>query len=277
MTKDKEVPADVKAALDKERKDFHRATDFSLRVSGALHGEPTTDAGQLGSFVHAKMCANAVSTEHLFSSPLADHSAIIALCRMIMEAMTLYFYLTKSVAADEWECRRLVLKLHDTVNRIKLMRGFQSENEYADLISGRAKLEGELRENSFFKSLQAEQQDRLLTGEHFYVGGVQRAAKDAGWDFRKYIAHYSYFSSHAHSAPMSFMRFIKHKVSFGEPSDAQRGSVTSALCAAELCLLKTSLAHLNSSPTAVPKFDSKEVAEFIKAVEDYAKHFCDGS
>jgi hypothetical protein len=76
---------------------------------------------------------------------------------------------------------------------------------------------------------------------------------------------------------MSFMRFIKHKVSFGEPSDAQRGSVTSALCAAELCLLKTSLAHLNSSPTAVPKFDSKEVAEFIKAVEDYAKHFCDGS
>jgi hypothetical protein len=185
MTKENETPpqADVRAALEKERKDFHRATDFSLRVSAALHGEPTTDAGELGSFVQAKMCANAVSTEHLFSSPLADHSAIIALCRMIMEAMTLYFYLTKPVAADEWGCRRLVLRLHDTVNRIKLMRGFQSENEYADLISGRAKLEGELRENSFFKSLQAEQQDRLLTGEHFYVGGVQRAAKDAGSRF----------------------------------------------------------------------------------------------
>jgi hypothetical protein len=190
MTKENEAPADIKVALENERKDFHRATDFSLRVSGALHGEPTTDAGQLGSFVHAKMCANAVSTEHLFSSPLADHSAIIALCRMIMEAMTLYFYLTKPVAAHEWECRRLVLKLHDTANRIKLMRGFQSETEYADLINGRAKLEGELRENSFFKSLKIEQHDRLLTGEHFYVGGVQRAAKDAGWDFRKYIAHY---------------------------------------------------------------------------------------
>ena len=191
--------------------------------------------------------------------------------------MTLYFYLTKQVPADEWECRGLALRLHDTVNRIKLMRGFQSENEYGDLINGRATLEGELRQKSFFKSLQVEQQDRLLTGEHFYVGGVQRAAKDAGWNFRKYIAHYSYFSSHAHSAPMSFMRFIKHKVSFGEPSDAQRGAVTSALCVAECCLLKTSLAHLNSSPTAGTKCDSKEVAEFTKAVEDYAKNFCDSA
>lgn len=108
-----EPPTDINAALENERKDFHRATDFSLRVSSELHGEPTTDAGQLGSFVHAKMCANAVSTEHLFTSPLADHSAIIALCRMIMEAMTLYFYLTKQVSADEWGCRRLVLRLHD--------------------------------------------------------------------------------------------------------------------------------------------------------------------
>jgi hypothetical protein len=263
---------DMKAALEMERKDFHRAIDFSLRVYAALHGEPTTDAGQLGSFVHAKMCANAVSAEHLFTSPLADHSAIIALCRMIMEAMTLYFYLTKQVPAEEWECRKLVLKLHDTVNRIKLMRGFQSKNEYSDLINGRATLEAELRQNSFFQTLQSEQQERLLTGQHFYVGGVQRAAIDAGWDFGKYIAHYSYFSSHAHSAPMSFMRFIKHKVSFGDPSDAQRGAVTSALSVAELCLLKTSLAHLNSSPTAGEKFDAKEVVELSKAVKDYAKN-----
>jgi hypothetical protein len=261
------------AAEDHDEREW--ITDFSLRVSDALQGEPTTDAGQLGSFVHAKMCANAVSTEHLFTSPLADHSAIIALCRMIMEAMTLYFYLTKQVRDDEWECRRLTLRLHDTVNRIKLMRGFQSRNEYGDLINGRAELKGKLRENSFFKSLKVEQQDRLLTGEHFYVGGVQRAAQDAGWNFRKYIAHYSYFSSHAHSAPMSFLRFIKHRVSFGEPSDAQRAAVISALCVAEFCLLKTSLAHLNSSPIADSKFDRKEVAEFTKAVEDYAKHFCD--
>src|ERR1700687_1721545 len=163
MTKENETAqADIKVALEKQRNEFHCATDFSLRVSAALHGEPTTDAGQLGSFVQAKMCANAVSTEHLFTSPLADHSAIIALCRMIMEAMTLYFYLTKPVPADEWECRRLVLRLHDTVNRIKLMRGFQSENEYGDLVSGRADLERQLRESSFFKSLQANQQDRLL-------------------------------------------------------------------------------------------------------------------
>src|SRR5437763_89133 len=99
---------DVKELLSKVRNDFATVTDFALRVSGALVGTPTTEAGEFASIVHAKMCANAVSIEHQFSAPLADHSTIIAICRMIMEAMVLYFYLQEPVDADQWECRKLL-------------------------------------------------------------------------------------------------------------------------------------------------------------------------
>jgi len=102
------------------------------------------------------------------------------------------------------------------------MRGFRDEKQYEEFVGGRAELEEALRGNSYFKSLQKEQQDRLLTGEHFYVGSVRRAVQDAAWNFDKYIALYSYFSSHAHSAPMSFSRFRKHDVDFGKPSGAQK-------------------------------------------------------
>jgi len=37
------------ALLETARKDFHRAADFSLRVSGAVDGQSTNDAGELAS------------------------------------------------------------------------------------------------------------------------------------------------------------------------------------------------------------------------------------
>jgi hypothetical protein len=92
-------------------KSFCRAVDFGIRVSDRLRGERTTEARELASIVHMKMCANGASIEHLFSAPLADHSAIIALCRMLMEAMTLFFYLIEPIETDEWECRKLCIRL----------------------------------------------------------------------------------------------------------------------------------------------------------------------
>jgi hypothetical protein len=140
------------------------------------------------------MCANAVSVEHQFSAPLADHSTIIATRRMIMEAMVLYFYLREPIDDEQWERRKLLLKLHDTVNRIKLLRGFQPKNEYSGLLVGRKSLEDALCENAYFTTLQDEQKTRLISGEHFYVRGVRIAVRNSmGWNERKYFAMYSYF------------------------------------------------------------------------------------
>jgi hypothetical protein len=99
---------------------------------------------------------------------------------MILEGTTFYFYLQEGVSDSEWNCRLLVLRLHDTINRIKLFRGLQSEDQYADFSKGREELKAELRNDPFFRKLDKTQRDRLLTGEAFYIGGMNAAAKAAG-------------------------------------------------------------------------------------------------
>ena len=167
--------------FEKQKKDFAEVVDFGLRVSLKLNGELATEQSQLASKVHTKMCVTGSSIQHLFGAPLKDHSAIIALCRMLMEASTLYFYLMESVEADEWTARCLCLKLHDTTNRIKFLRAHKSADQYSDLQAGRNQLISELKAATYFQSLEQQQQDRILTGDQFYLRGINHAARAAGW------------------------------------------------------------------------------------------------
>jgi hypothetical protein len=258
-----------KDAFENQTNDFEEVVDFSFRVSLKLNGLPATEQSALASIVHTKMCITSASVVHMFTAPLFDHSAIVALCRMLMEAMTFYFYLAEDVEPDEWKTRHLCLKIHDTVNRIKLMRGFQSVDQYADLLMGRDELVGELEKEAFFISLQKDRQTRLLSGDHFYLKGMNAAAKKAGWNFRKFLAFYSHFSAHAHSSPMSFFRTKQHKIDYSDPSEAQLSLTTVALCVAEYCLLKVTLAHLDTSPDSKAQLDKQEVLKFEKSLEEW--------
>jgi hypothetical protein len=133
--------------LKEAAESFHKVVDFSMRVSLELSGTPATTQTELSSFVHTKKCINGTSIEHMLNAALKDHSAVIALCRMIMEASVLFMYLQETVTEEEWACRHLCLKLHDTVNRIKLFRGFQTAGKHADLRKGREELTTELQAN----------------------------------------------------------------------------------------------------------------------------------
>ena len=98
---------------------------FANHVSMSQAGLPTTTGGSLASIVFAKCCAHARSILSIsMQSSMFDHHAIMALSRMIMEASTMVAYLLDPVELDEWELRYILLKLHDTVTRIKLLRGF---------------------------------------------------------------------------------------------------------------------------------------------------------
>ncbi len=253
---------------------LHKAVDFGLRVSLELNGKPATDQTQLASIVHTKMSVNGASVEHMLAAPLTDHSVVLCLCRMIMEASVLYQYLIESVDNDEWECRLLCLRLHELTNRMKLMSAFKDAEEKAEYHEGRDNLLRLLRENSFFKTLPSDRAERILTGEHFYLHGVHNAAKkSAGWDSRKYMSLYAYFSSHAHSAPMSFFRFRQHKIRFVDPSDVQLSAMVTAMSVAEYSLLKASLLHLNTTPQCVMKFDSGELLEMQRVLTSWKGHF----
>jgi len=157
---------------------------------------------------------------------------------------------------------------------LRLMRGFQSENEYADLTQGRDELKKKLEANAYFKTLAPERARALLTGEHFYVRGVNAAAeKCVGWNFRKYLALYSYLSAHSHTSPMSFFRMKKHKVNFSDPSEAQRAAVGTALGVAEYCLLNTSLAYLDTQPDVRQTFDRKEMEGLNMTLATWKKRY----
>jgi hypothetical protein len=259
----------VRAALES----LHEVVDFSLRVSLALNGQPTTRQGEFASIEHAKISINGTSIEQAAKGPLFDHSAIISLSRMIMEGGVLFHYLLEAVPEDEWKCRYLCLRLHDTTNRIKLMRGLQQSNEHIDLRNGKEQLKKELQQNTFFKSLPEERSKNLLSGEHFYIRGVNAAVEKSGWNTEKYLALYSYFSSHAHSAPMSFFRVREHNVSFSDPSEAQSAATVTALSVAEYSLLKATLLHLNSSPQNKAKFRSEELLKMDQVLAGWKSRF----
>jgi hypothetical protein len=208
------------------------------------------------------MCINAASAETLARSAIFDHTAIVIICRTIMESMTVFFYLQEKVDSSQWHCRELILRLHDTTSRIKLTRGWQTKDQYEDLIRGQATVRADLQANFFFQSLLPEQQKKLLTGEQFFVGGMNAAAVRAGWKQEQFLALYNYFSAQSHAAPMSFMRFKRHNMDFSEPSDAQKSLVSMALCVASMCLLRTSMRHLSLTPEAETKFGKLELGKF---------------
>jgi len=256
------------------RKSFHIVVDFALRVSLALNGKPATNQSELASVVQAKMAVNGASIEHVLGAPIFDHSVVISLCRMIMESSVFFQYLRETVDQDEWQCRLLCMRLHDATNRIKLLRGFQKPDEHADLRAGREDLLKQLEENAHYKSLPAERAERLLSGEHFYLRGVNTAVGvSAKWNAKKYMALYSYFSAHAHSAPMSFFRFKEQRMRFGDPSEAQRNTMVTALSVAEYSLLKVSLAYLRASPDSIASFEAKELADMDSDLNSWRAQF----
>ena len=264
--------ATIEVHLKQASQSFHEVVDFSMRVSLALGGAPVIRSA-LPSIVHTKMTINGASAEQLLKAPLKDHSAIIGVCRMIMEASILFQYLMEEVSSEEWHCRLLCLNLHDTVNRIKLMRGFQTKEERKALPHNREQLETELKEDAFFKTLPNERAEALLTGEHFYLRGVNKAVRQSGWDTEKYMSFYSYFSAHAHSAPMSFFRFRRQYTNFAEPSEVQQAIVATALSVAEYSLLKATILHLDTTPERHGKFKAEEVEEMRGRLEQWKAHF----
>jgi Family of unknown function (DUF5677) len=264
--------AAIKVHLEGATKSFHTVVDFSMRVSLELHGAPIVRSA-LPSIVHAKMTINGASAEELLKAPLKDHSAIIGICRMIMEASILFQYLSEGMSPEEWNCRLLCLNLHDTVNRIRLMRGFQTKDEQEALRDGRGQLITELKADPFFKTLPEDRAKALLTGEHFYLRGVNNAVGKSGWDTEKYMALYSYFSAHAHSAPMSFFRFRQQRTNFAEPSEAQQAIMVTALSVAEYSLLKATILHFNTTPQRHDRFRPQEVEEMKGGLQQWEPHF----
>ncbi len=214
---------------------------FANSISMAQTGAPTTRAGELASLVFAKLCAHARSLGALSQSSMFDQSAILAMSRLMVEAATMHGYLRQGVAPQQWNLRYLLLRLHDTCARIKLLRAFPAA-ETLDLREGRGKIEAEIRAHPDFTMLPEQRQKKLLTGEEYFVGGMRRAAEEGmGWDGDHLNALYAYLSAHSHSTPMSFFRAREHAIDYYNPSEMQFAGATMAVEIAVGCLLRCAL------------------------------------
>ena len=246
---------------------FKDVLDFALRVSVALSGLPTDQPGEFSSAVHMKMCIHGSSVLELSEADFLDHSALLSLSRMLIEGMTMYYYIRQPVSAEEWQCRYLILKLHDTVGRIKFMRATQPKEQYEDLTHGRDNLKNLLNANPIFAAMIEKQREECFTGQRMFYRGTQAAVKYAGWDWDRYLSFYNYLSAHSHLAPMSFFRLRSHQVGFMKPSNEQLGIASFGISLAGFCLLRTSLHILAAHPEQEGKFNPAELARYREEIK----------
>jgi hypothetical protein len=252
------VPPILKEALAK----LAAVGGFALHVSSELTGEPTDQAGELASMLHAKMCAHASSIGALCQASLFDHSAILNMGRMMMEALTMYAYLMEPTAAEQWNFRYLVLRLHDTQNRINFVRLNPESGGLGSLIDGREELKARIQGHAEFLKLEKERQERILQGSEMFVVGMRKVARLAvGWASENFNSLYSYFSAHSHSSPMSFMRMREHKTDYVSPKEAQYAMARLAIFVATSCLRRVTLRQLESHPQKISAFPASFVEE----------------
>jgi hypothetical protein len=221
---------------------------LAMHVSVAQTGMPTDRRGELRSIIFAKMVAHSRSIGAICQSSMFDHSAIISLARMIVEAATMIAYLSADIDEDKCQLQLLVLKLHDTVGRIKFLRAFNTDAGMESLRAGRTGVEKEIKANLVFLGMEPDEQKQLLSGEVFFVGGMRRAAKLFGWNGERFTSLYSYLSSHSHTSPMSYMRTREHKIDYLQPGDAQRGGAAFAIEIAIACIRRVVIHTIDLVP-----------------------------
>ena len=230
--------------VDEALEELILVSGFSNDVSMVLTGSATDRARELASMVHAKACAHGRSIGFVCRSNMFDHSAILGLARMIIECLSTYAYLIEQVTEEDWAFRYAVLRLHDTVSRIKLLRAWPAFAATADLKAGRDDLIMEIRSHPAFAGFDGEQQKRLVSGETIFIGGMRKSAALAGWNPDVFTALYGYFSAHLHAAPMSFFRMDDHRVDYFYPNDAQKQIASAGIATAAAALRRLSLLHL---------------------------------
>lgn len=223
----------------------------SILVSAAQTGLPTDKRGELASMVFGKMCATVRSMGAIAKSSMHDHSGLLSLARIILEASTMTAYLMQTVSQEEWDARYLVLKLHDTAARIRIMKGFDGHAD--DLRAGMRELKEELGANVFYKALPSEKRERLMRCNDPFVSSFRRVSKEAmGWSDNRLDGVYAYISSHVHSSPVSFFRMRHHGVDYYEPSAAQFGASTFAVNLAVVCLRRILIRRIDEHPEKSP-------------------------
>jgi hypothetical protein len=139
-----------------------------------------------------------------YGAKYLDHASIASLCRGLIENIAVLRYVGDvSIGAEEWECRKYIIDLHDYKNRSAFLRAIgQTASDDKTYVF----LKERLVKNSYFKTISEKRQKRLLDGEDMFINGRHAEMLQFGWGENITRGIYKYLSNQVHSLPMAFHR-----------------------------------------------------------------------
>jgi hypothetical protein len=190
---------------------FEKILQFLSVISSKIVDVPMSVSHSLASAVLGRICVSGASVQALFRGhedgrlPILDHVSIAVLCRWIVEASIMYWYLMEEISEEEWAFRYQVLRVHDTASRVRLFKTLIKEaadNQRSTLVE----LRKGLALMPLFKKRSEQQRTKLRSGEALYVNGMRSVVVSMGFDEEYFDSVYNYLSAYTHSSPLSYFR-----------------------------------------------------------------------
>jgi hypothetical protein len=170
-----------------------------------------------------------------------DHMTIAGIARSILEYRLAFFYLcAQKCSPEEWNCRLIVLHLHDCQSRVRLLADSPPEDEdVARREEQFGELQARLTSNPHFATLSEKRQAALLRGRDAFIYSLEEVAVHAGISLQDYHWQNRLFSNKFHAFPMAFYRMAELDRGRGIHSEAEETQVSYSI--------STATSHLNAA------------------------------
>jgi Family of unknown function (DUF5677) len=241
---------------------FEQVVALTMQVSLLIAGEKTTIRHSYASYMLYRICTVATSVTELYlrheREPLTtlDYSSIAVLCRTIIDASIMYWYLTEEITDDEWNFRLAVLNVHDSASRVRLFKGIdpnEAETQRANLVAKK----NALSDLALFNARTEEEKAKLLSGQTMYVNGMRSLLKSMNVGKVYFDGLYNYLSAHVHLAPLSYFRLRQGSA---EEVTFARGFMQLCLYEASRMVVRVALREITIS-ALTEKIDSALIAQ----------------
>ncbi|MFY9839393.1 MAG: hypothetical protein WAK55_23535 [Xanthobacteraceae bacterium] len=155
------------------------------------------------------------------------------------------------MSEEDWEVRRAILNLHDCTLKVRFFKGLDSDEQYKNWKATMEEIRQSLRGHPAFKTIDADRQKKLLTGQEMYVRGLRSTLTLVGFEDDYFDGMYAYLSSQVHTSPSSFY-WTEKRLTFGKPAGYQYYFASYAVAHARMLFLQSAI-RLAESDDAVRK------------------------
>ena len=159
---------------------------------------------------------------------------------------------------DEWSLRGKLFYLHDAALKLRLFKSINAAESYKAFKREVADLRETIRKSPAFAKLDAKHQEKILSGQELYLGGLRSTVKLAGLSAKYFDGMYARLSSEVHITPASFFETDK-RLSFAAPADYQYSVAAFALAHARRLLMGATIRLAESDPIVTDKIEAKSL------------------